>query len=94
MQLRAYIVFSADSRQWVDFSAYARAIKDVRAGRDGAYAITDLPEGDYLVVAVAQQQLDWGQPKFFETLSRLATRVTLGAGEARVLDLRTVAVKW
>ena len=43
---------------------------------------------------MAQQQLDLAQPKFFETLSRLATRVTLGAGEARVLDLRTVAVKW
>jgi protocatechuate 3,4-dioxygenase beta subunit len=90
----AVVLFPADSRQWVDFSAYARGIKDVRAGRDGAYSIPDLPEGDYLIVALAQQQMDWGQPKIFETLSRLATRVTLGAGEARALDLRTVNVKW
>jgi hypothetical protein len=88
------LLFPADSRQWVDFSAYARGIEEVRTGKDGAYSIVDLPEGDYLVVALAQQQLDWGQPKFFETLSRLATRVTLGAGGSRTLDLRTVTVKW
>ena len=86
------LLFPADSRQWVDFSVYARVIKDVRAGRDGAYAIADLPEGEYLVVAVAQQQLDWGQPKLFETLSLLAKRVTRSAGEALALDLRTVNV--
>jgi protocatechuate 3,4-dioxygenase beta subunit len=90
----AVLVFPADPRQWVDFSAYARGIKDVRTGRDGSYAIADLPDGDYLVVAVSQQQLDWAQPKFFETLSRLATRVTLGAGETRTLDLRVVTAKW
>ena len=88
------IAFPADSRQWIDFSAYARGIKEERTSRDGAFRIADLPEGDYLIVALPQQQLDWTQPKFFETLSRLATRVTLGSGEARSLDLRTVAVKW
>ena len=91
---RIVVVFPVDSRQWIDFSAYARGIKEERAGRDGAFRIADLPEGDYLIVAMAQQQLDWAQPKFFETLSRLATRLTLGAGEARALDLRTVKVKW
>ena len=88
------VVFPVDARQWVDFSAYARGIKEERAGRDGAYRIADLPEGDYLIVAIAQQQLDWAQPKFFETVSRLATRLTIGAGEARALDLRAVVVKW
>jgi hypothetical protein len=90
----AIVLFPADARQWVDFSAYARGIKDVRAARDGAYSIADLPAGDYLIVAMPQQQLDWTQPKFFETLSRLASRVTLGAGDAYAFDLRTVNVKW
>jgi hypothetical protein len=90
----AVVVFPVDPRQWVDFSAYARGIKDVRASRDATFSIGDLPEGDYFIVALPQQQLDWGQPRFFETLSRLATRVTLGPGETRSLDLRTVTVKW
>ena len=88
------LVFPADKRQWIDFSAYARGIKEERTGRDGAFRIADLPEGDYLIVALAQQQLDWTQPKFFETLSRLAARLTIGPGEARAFDLRTVNVKW
>lgn len=88
------LVFPADARQWIDFSAYARGIKEERTGRDGAYRIADLPQGDYLIVAIAQQQLDWTQPKLFETLSRLAARLTIGAGEARAFDLRTVNVKW
>ena len=90
----AVVLFPVDPRQWMDISAYARGIKDVRAARDGAYAIADLPAGDYFAVAIGQQQLDWSQPRFFETLSRLATRITLGDGEARALDLRTAVVKW
>ena len=90
----AVVLFPVDPRQWIDFSAYARRIKDVRASRDATFSIADLPDGEYFIVALPQQQLDWGQPRFFETLSRFATRVTLGPGEARSLDLRTVTVKW
>jgi protocatechuate 3,4-dioxygenase beta subunit len=88
------IVFPVDPRQWVDFSAYARGIKSAGTTRAGTYAITDLPDGDYFVVGVAREQLDWAQPRFFETLSRVATRVTLNAGSTQALDLRTVTVKW
>lgn len=90
----AVLLFPADVRQWTELSPYARGMKDVRTGRDGTFVVADLPEGDYMVVAMAQQQLDWTQPRFFETLSRLATRVTLGSGESRAIDLRTVVVKW
>ena len=46
------------------------------------------------MIALPQQQVDWSQPRFFEVLSRLATRVTLGAGEGRRLDLVIGSVKW
>ncbi len=90
----AVLLFSTDPRQWVDISAYARQLRDVRAGRDGSYSIADLPPGEYFVVAVPQADLDWAQPRFFETLSRIATRVTLAEGAQHALDLRTAQVKW
>lgn len=87
------IVFPVDPRQWVDFSSYARGMKEARTGRDGTYAIADLPAGEYLVVAVPQRQMDWTRHGFLESLSRIATRITVAEGEARALDLRTAQVK-
>jgi len=87
------VLFPIDPRQWVDYSAYARGIKDTRAGRDGTYAIADLPAGEYFVVAVPQADIDWTQHDFFEMLSRIATRITLTEAEERVVDLRTARVK-
>jgi protocatechuate 3,4-dioxygenase beta subunit len=90
----AIVLFPADPRQWVDFSPYARGIKDTRVDRSGAYAIGDLPAGEYFVIAGRQQAVDWSQPSFFESLGRIATRITLAEGEQRALDLRTTPIKW
>jgi len=87
------IVFSTDSRQWVDFSAYPRRIRDVRTKRDGTYSVSDLPAGEYFVVARPSATVDWSVTGFFESLNRAAARITLAEGEQRALDLRTAVVK-
>jgi len=87
------IVFPVDPRYWVDFSSYARRIRDVRAGRDGSFALVDLPAGDYYIVAVPQAALDWSVPRLFERLSQAATRITLADGEQKTMDLRTAQVR-
>jgi protocatechuate 3,4-dioxygenase beta subunit len=84
------LVIPTDPRHWIDYSAYARRIKDVRSRRDGGYGVADLPPGEYFVAALAQSSVDWSMPGFFEAVSRVATRVMLTDGEQRSLDLRTV----
>ncbi len=87
------VAFPVDSRYWVDFGAQARRIRDVRTDRHGRFSITGVPSGDYLIVAIPSASLDWTMPKFFETLSRLATRTTLVEGEEKTVTLRTTEVR-
>ena len=47
------MLFPTDSRYWVDFSSYARRIKETRTGRDGSFSLGDLPAGDYYIVGRA-----------------------------------------
>jgi hypothetical protein len=85
-------IFPVDPRQWVDISAYARRFRDVRSGRDGSYTLADLIGGDYFVIALSETPIEWS-PVFMDRVSRLAARVTLGDGEQRALDLRSVVLR-
>ena len=89
----AVMLFPSDSRQWVDFSVYPPAIREVRTDRAGAYAAGDLPAGEYFILAVPQTAVDWSRPGLLESFGRVATRLTLGEGESRAIDLRTTQVK-
>jgi hypothetical protein len=86
------MVFPVDSRQWVDFSAYPRRIRETRTGRDGTFALADFPAGAYYIVAVPQLDINWSVPGLLERLSRVATRIDLTEGERKTLDLRTAQV--
>lgn len=89
----AVMLFPTDRRQWVNYSAYARGLKEVIASRDGSYTIPDLVAGEFFVIALPQPAVDWSDPQFLERLSRLAVRVTISDGEERALDLRTWQVR-
>jgi hypothetical protein len=87
------IIFPVDQRYWVDFSSYARRIRDTRAERDGSFTLTGLPAGEYFILAAQQSALDWSTPRFFERLSQAATRLTLAEGERKTIDLQTAQVR-
>jgi hypothetical protein len=87
------LVYPADSRYWVDFSSYVRRIRETRAGRDGTFTLNDFPPGEYYIVAAAQSAIDWSSPDLLARLSQIATRVTLGPGEQKSIDLQTVQVR-
>ena len=60
----------------------------------GTFSLTNLPAGDYFIAAIPIAKSDlWRDPKFLESLTRSATRVTLTHGESRTIDLRTVVVR-
>ena len=89
----AIILFGRDPSTWQPRSSYYRTGRIVK---DGRYAINGLREGQYYAVAVPLDvPLNLGQPsaELLESLSQVATAVTLNMGEKRPVDLTLVAVR-
>jgi hypothetical protein len=82
------IVFAEDARRiW-------RRARWVRPDLTGAFAITGLPPGDYLAVALADvDETRWYAPDYLDALRRQATRVTLAGGVKTTIVLPWSAVR-
>jgi hypothetical protein len=88
------MIFPADNLSWRDSGLPNRRSRTVRATKAGAFVISGLPPGDYFVVALtAESAGNWPDPKFVESVMRVATRVTLADGEKKRVDLKTAVVK-
>ncbi|MCC7186913.1 MAG: hypothetical protein IT185_11765, partial [Acidobacteria bacterium] len=85
------VVFSATETDWFHDS---RRIVIATPSTDGRYELPDprgatLPAGDYFLAAVAALSPDEHyNPAFLKTLIPAALRITLGAGEQKVQDVR------
>jgi Carboxypeptidase regulatory-like domain len=80
------IVFPGDERLWLPDS---RRIRATRPATDGRYALTDLPAGDYRLVAVTDADPgQWFDPAFLRELAAVAMPIVLGDGERRIQDLK------
>lgn len=85
------VVFPANEKLW---TFQSRFIKAARPDQDGRYRVTALPADDYLVVAV--QGLEDGQagdPEFLAAIRDLGTKVAIGDGESKAIDVKLSAVK-
>ena len=86
------VAFPGDEKLW---TFQSRFIKAARPDQEGKYRVTGLPgPGDYLVVAL--QGLEDGQagdPEFLASIKELATKVELGDGESKAVDVRLSTVK-
>ena len=86
------VVFPADDKLW---TFQSRFIKAARPDQDGRYRVTGLPgPGSYL--AVALQGLEDGQagdPEFLASVKDQATKVELGEGETKSVDVKLSALK-
>jgi hypothetical protein len=87
---RAVIAFAEDRDRWYQGSRFLAA---ARATPVGAFNITGLPAGSYLVIAVDRLPDDdgWQEPGFLAPLAAQARRVTLTEGQSRTLTLTSVA---
>jgi len=92
VQRAAVIVFPTDATRWRDYGLETNEIIGVRP-RAGEYTTTQLPAGEYYAIAVDFDDLDsWQDPKYLEAAASLATRVSIGWGETKTLDLTLKAV--
>ena len=80
------VVFPADTRYWLP---QARRIQATRPATDGRFLFTNLPAGDYRLVAVVDPEPgQWFDPAFLRQLLPGSMAVTLAKGEKRTQDMR------
>jgi hypothetical protein len=85
------VIFPSNEKLW---TYQSRFIKAARPDQDGQYRVTALPPESYLVVAL--QGLEDGQagdPEFLATIKELATKLDLGDGESKAVDVKLSTVK-
>jgi hypothetical protein len=86
------VVFPSDEKLW---TYQSRFIKAARPDQEGKFHVTGLP-GLENYLAVALQGLEDGQagdPEFLATIKDLGTKVELGEGESKAVDVKLSAVK-
>jgi len=80
------VVFAVDQRFWTPAS---RRSVTTRPATTGRYLVRNLPPGEYYVAAVTDiEPGEWYDPAFLERLVSASTKVTIGEGETRTLDLK------
>jgi hypothetical protein len=88
----AVAIFSQDRARWT--APMNRYVAVGRPGNDGTFRISTLPPGDYYAIALdgidGSEALD---PESLEGMARLATTVSLAAGDTRTLDLKLVTLE-
>jgi len=87
------VVFPVAAAARVNRSPSPRQLRSVRADRNGAFTVRDLPVGQYFVAAINEAgAADWQRPEYLEALARSAMRVDLSAGESKQATLQAVRV--
>ena len=82
------IVMPADYRAFVVSGLMSSRVRTVAATRSGAYTVTDLVPGDYLVTAMDDADVSDNQDgAFFDAVARAATRISLGDTQKKSQDL-------
>jgi hypothetical protein len=88
----AVLMFPVNYRAWVENGMHPRRGRTARASRAGAYTLMNVPPGEYFIAAVDRvEEGNLQDPAFVAALSRVATRVTIGA-DAQTVDLRKTQV--
>lgn len=84
----AVMHFPVERSQWTNFGAQPARLRATTASTTGAFALRQLPAGDYYVIAVDGDSIDaWKDPAFLERAARVATLVTVEWGVTKTQDL-------
>jgi hypothetical protein len=89
----AVMVFPVEKEQWAGYGLSPTRLRS-QPTVASAYRFDALPAGDYFVVAVdVSQGTAWQDPRFLARAAGVATRVSIGWGEARVVDLKLTRIQ-
>ena len=87
------LAFPTDRAAWRDYGSTPRRLQSGGVSGEGTYEMRGLPPGEYYVIAVRDDFVrTWQSPAFLESVSTLATRVTITRGDrtAQSLTLTTL----
>ncbi len=87
------VVFPAAYKEWITQGMVPRLMRNISTQPDGNFSIAGLLARDYLIVALADEDVpDVQNPSVFDALARAATAVTLTDGDTRNVSLKLKAV--
>jgi hypothetical protein len=86
------IVYPVDPDAWPSAGGSPRHTWAVRPAQDGTYAIANVLPGEYYVVAIDRDAIDWADERLLRSLARSAERLTIGEGDHKAANPRAVAV--
>lgn len=82
--------YPVDETAWVDAGAAVRRIKVAHAARDGSFTLTNVPAGEYYVIAVTDTAASWQDPAWLRALTPAARQIRVIEGQRTAVTLRTV----
>jgi hypothetical protein len=90
----AVVVFPTDPKAWIDTGANPRRLRRLLVTQTGTDHVSDLPPGEYYVVALAEEAIDhFPDPDLLEKLAAFASRVHVGDGEKAVQHVRLQEIR-
>ena len=88
------VVLPEQPSLWTDYGQTPRRLRTTDVRTDGRYTFSNLPAGDYLVVALhSPLPADWLAESFLSKIAGLGTRVPIGNGEHPAQDLEAKEVQ-
>jgi hypothetical protein len=87
------LIFPANRTWWSNAGLQPPRFRSIPAASGGTYKVTNVPAGDYLLVAIAGAPGPWRAPENLERLEQLATRVSLSWGGTVTQDLTVREVR-
>lgn len=88
------LAFPVNRELWSGPMLSPRRLTRSRTDDAGAFDIRNLPAGDYFIAAIEDAHVgSWPESRFLDTLSKIATRVTIAESEQRTLPLTLSRVR-
>jgi hypothetical protein len=88
------LMFPAMTEYWANYGNSGSRVRSARASATGTFSMAAPPPGEYLLIAVPEDQIaDWRDPANLALLAPRAERVVVRDGESPTVNLTTVRIK-
>jgi hypothetical protein len=85
------VMFPADPARWTSYGLLPPGFQHTVASSAGTYRLTNVPGGEYFLVAIPLDRTDWHEPDFFRKASASAARVRVDWGGSLTQELSLLA---